>query len=207
MEENKIQIRGKGSRPHIREMRRKVLMEIIMGNPTEKWTARRMAEIARSHPWFREHMPNYGSMTAYRDFAAIKEGTKKARQDLAEQYITSQLDKLDDGIEDIEEDLRALGTLDDALEDLAQQSAADPEMVVDTLGQITKFVKAKESLYRTQLAMMRRQGQLLPLEVAKEVNVQQAVFNIDKYHELREQLREENKLELDDGIIEGDFEG
>lgn len=210
-------ITGRASNKKVVEERRKIIMEMIMKHPTKKWSYRMMAEEARKLPWFREFMPSYGSATAHRDYLAVLEETKERREQLAEQYLVTQLDALEESIYDVSSDIISLGGLTEMVEKVQSDykeytTKLDKEQAgpfFDRLIQITKFVKAKESLYNTMLRLQKRQSALVPMEVARELNVTQQTINLDMFIEARKQMELNNghTKTLDDGnTVDGVFE-
>lgn len=180
-------------------------MEMIMNDPKRKWSSREMAREAKELPWFKEHMPDYGHMTAYRDWLAIQEETADRRQELAEAYTVAQLDILDELMENVADDIRSMGSLDelvqqaDMLED-AGGDGVDGYLSVDDIG---KFAAAKAKAINSLLRVMERQGRLVPIEIAKKLEVNERRLNIDMLLELTGST--EILKKLGDGAIEGDF--
>lgn len=148
-------------------------------------------------------MPNYGHMTAYRDFLAVMKQTAERRQELAEGYLQRQLDTLDDMLEGAQEDLETLGSLEELLtEDPTSEIESDV-----TLDDVTKFISAKAKLIQSTLRLMERQGTLVPIEIPKKLEVERT-FNIDTYLKLKQEVHEtlpEGRHQLEDGTTEGEF--
>jgi hypothetical protein len=174
----------------IRDIRRKIVLEIIMTDPERKWTTKAISDAAREHKWFQEFMPTYSPATAKADLLAALGEIKERREELAEQYISVQLDILDDEINGMREDLDSLGTL----EQLMSSDEVD-------MNEILKYARARATLTNTMLRLLERQGKLIPVEMPQKIDVSHSqVITLDMFLEAR------RDLELDDGMtIEGDF--
>lgn len=178
------------------ENRRVMILEMIMADPTKRWSYNTIAEEARKLPWFKEHMPKYSYQTAYLDYLAIKEETKENREKLAETILVRQLDETEEQIGQILLDIESLGSLEDFM----------PE--ARDINDIAQFAKTKNTLLNSLERLMSRQASLVPIEVPKQVNVEQS-FTIDHYLQARKDYMklEEPKKQLYDGNVEeGDYD-
>lgn len=193
-----------------RQLRRNLLIEMIMEDPKRRWSSREMADEARKLPWFQTHMPNYGHMTAHRDWLVLQEETAQRRKELSEQYAVSQLDTLEDTLDTVLQDLDTLGTLEDIFSRAAPVTLSDGS---DDLGEggvsiddILKYTSAKQKLVATALRLMERQGKIVPIEIEKKIQIEERRLSIDAFLKMDASGELKAALgELDDGIIEGDY--
>lgn len=168
----------------IRDVRRKIVLELIMRDPDKKWTAQAISEAAKEHKWFKEFMPTYSAATARSDLLAVLNEIKSRREELAEQYLAAQLDIVDDEIRSIQDDLDSLGDV---------KSLVDGDDV--SMNDILKFVRAKATMTNTLLRLLEHQNKLVPVEIPKRVDVNQQIINLDMFLEARKELNF-----IDDGM-------
>ena len=180
------------------ELRRNMILEMIMSSPNRKWTYQEIADEAQKLPWFRQHQPDYSQSTAYRDFVAVRNETKENREKLAETILVRQLDDTDEQIQNLLNDIESLGSLDEYL-----------EMQEDwNINDIAQYAKAKNTFLNALGRMMDKQASLVPIEIPKQVQVDQT-FTIDHYLQARQEIAKLDapKLRLYSGdTVEGEYE-
>lgn len=150
-----IVVHGKSSRQKWVAQRRAILAEIIAAEPTRRWSTREMAEAMRDHDIVGAAMPNYGHMTAHRDWLAISEELALRRRELAEQYIDTQLEITDNLLDDLLQEYQELGAL---------RNDDDPDFQL-------KKMKVKKDLVQAMDRVLARQQTLIPVAVPKQVQV------------------------------------
>lgn len=179
------------------ELRRNMILEMIMAEPTRRWSYAEISEEARKLPWFQQHMPTYSTQTAYRDYLAVKNETKENREKLAESILVKQLDETDNQIQGILEDIETLGALDEFL-------ASNPDLGI---ADIAQFAKAKNTYLNALGRLMDKQASLVPIEVPKQVTIDNN-FTVDHYLQARKEYEklDSPKIMISDGIEDGEFE-
>lgn len=177
-----------------RNLRRNLILEMIMENPNRNWSYRQIAEEARKLPWFQKNMPNYTHETARKDYAIIKQETRARREELAEDALVKQLDEVDDQIASVLTDLENLG-------DLIDYGASIEE--------INQYVNAKNKLLISLDRLWAKQSKLLPIDIPKKVEIDSRHITLDAYLQIQKEYKQElgqPKSMLHDGIIEGEYE-
>lgn len=176
-----------------RNLRRNLILEMIMEHPNRNWSYRQIAHEARQLPWFQKNMPTYSYQTAKLDYAIIKEETRARREELAEDALVSQLDEVNEQIASVVNDLDNLG-------DLIDYGASIEE--------INQYVNAKNKLLTSLDRLWAKQSKLLPVDIPKKVEIDSRHITLDAYLQLQKEYKEElgaPKGRLKDGIIEGDY--
>jgi len=187
---------GMASRPKWRERRHTILLEIIGKDPTRRWSVRDIAAAMRRNPIISQVQPNYSHSTAHRDYLAIKEELREKREDLATDYISSQLE--------ITENL---------LDDLTRQYEEVKQISVDdvddpaTRAQIAiKKIGLKKDLVAAIDRILARQQTLVPIAVPKKLDISEKKLNVnlDALLALKGRIDEVPRIESPD-IIDGQF--
>lgn len=174
-----------------RNLRRNLILEMIMEHPNRNWSYRQIAHEARQLPWFQKNMPTYSYQTAKLDYAIIKEETRARREELAEDALVSQLDEVNEQIASVVSDLDNLG-------DLIDYGASIEE--------INQYVNAKNKLLTSLDRLWAKQSKLLPVDIPKKVEIDSRHITLDAYLQLQKEYKEElGAPKLKDGIIEGDY--
>lgn len=174
-----------------RNLRRNLILEMIMEHPNRNWSYRQIAHEARQLPWFQKNMPTYSYQTAKLDYAIIKEETRARREELAEDALVSQLDEVNEQIASVVNDLDNLG-------DLIDYGASIEE--------INQYVNAKNKLLTSLDRLWAKQSKLLPVDIPKKVEIDSRHITLDAYLQLQKEYKEElGAPKLKDGIIEGDY--
>lgn len=188
---------GKASRPKWREQRLAILMEVINDEPTKKWSVRDMAQAMRQHPVVASIQPHYGKTTAHRDWLAIRDELKERRDELASDYIQSQLDITDEALGDLQREYDNLNKIDISLID-------DEEMRASI---ILNRIKAKKELIVAMDRMMSRQQTLVPVTVPKklEVDERRVEMNLDTFLKMRERALALKDGDESNNVIEGEL--
>lgn len=186
-------ITGKSSHKKWREQRQTILAELIADRPHENWSWRAMAIAMQSHPVVAKAQPNYGHMTAKRDWLAIHDELKERREELASEYIDAQLELTEQLLEDIQEEYELLNSID--LEELEEKERA---------GFILQRIRAKKDLVASVDKLLQRQQTLVPMEVPRRLQVdnRSISINIDALLENYEKA----KLASGEDIIEGELD-
>lgn len=171
--------------------RRAIMAQIIASDQTRKWSPRELAEAMRAHPLVAEYHVNYGETTAWRDFVALRSELSERRVELAEQYISYQLEIADAIIDDLWQEYNELNKIDPR--DLV------PEMRAQYL---MDKIEKKDQITRGIERMFKRQANLIPdLDAPKKVNVQTTSISmsLDKFLEFKKQA-----LIAEQNIIDGE---
>lgn len=179
------------------ELRRNMILEMIMAEPTRRWSYAEIAEEARKLPWFQQHMPTYSNSSAFRDYLAIREETKENREKLAESILVRQLDETDNQMQSVLEDIETLGSLDEFI-------ANSPDL---TISDIAQFAKAKNTYLNALGRLMDKQASLVPVEIPKQVVIDNN-FTVDHYLQARKEYEklDSPKIMISDGIEEGEYQ-
>lgn len=177
-----------------RNLRRNLILEMIMENPNRNWSYRQIAEEARKLPWFQQNMPNYTHETARKDYAIIKQETRARREELAEDALVKQLDEVDDQIASVISDLENLGDLID---------------YGSSIEEINQYVNAKNKLLTSLDRLWAKQSKLLPIDIPKRVEVDSRHITLDAYLQIQKEYKHElaaPRTALGDGVIEGEYD-
>lgn len=144
-----------------REERLTILTEVIQTNPTIYWSARKLADYARTNTVIGQIQPNYGTMTAWRDWAIIQEELRERREEIANEYIDLQLEQIDFVLDDLQKEYKALENI--VLDDI-EESGKRISMQLRIAGAKKRLVEAMDKLWN-------RQQTLLPIAVPKTIRV------------------------------------
>jgi hypothetical protein len=164
------------SRKHWIEQRRAILLEIINEQPEKRWSRRQVHEAMKRHPMVREIQPDYSLYTAHTDYVSVFNEIKDRREQLADDYITMQLEI-------------AGYFIDDLLKEYENLNEIDPEWINDVsvradfvLDRIDKKTKLQAGVER----MFKRIGTLVPTEIPKQLQIdqRQVVMTIDRFQQL-----------------------
>lgn len=204
------------------EERRNILLEVMSSAPEKEWTSRELALAMKEHPIIQRKQPTYSKSTAALDMESIRGDIFEQRQDIAAIVLRQQLTTT--------EQMR-LDTLDLWEKELESYRAlAESDfMAVDGEGNAYVDEKAKEAAYSAQInrleklhrmldRTMTRQGKILPIEVAKKLDVSTpTTLNINAFLNLREKAgltvtrpelleRTPQQLALEEGdVVEGEY--
>lgn len=158
-----------------REKRREILMCIIATDPSRNWSYRDLAEEMRQNELVLAAQPNYGYSTAYRDWLVVRDELKEKRDELAGEYISTQLDITEGLIEGLMDDWEALKRID--IDDI------DTE---DDVKVLLSIIAAKKDIVTAVDKVMSRQQTLIPIAVPKHHVVDNNNnINLDVFHQLR----------------------
>lgn len=156
-----------------------------------------------------EIQPEYSLYTAHTDYIAVFDEIKQRREELADDYITMQLEIAGYFVDDLLKEY-------DHLNKIEPDWIDDPALRADFLSdRIDKKVKLQTGIER----MFKRIGTLIPIELPKQLQVDQShtIMTIDRFQQLAKESnlligRPENKqLEASvvgsegDLIVEGEY--
>ena len=165
---------------------RLTLLTQIRNNQSEKdWSVRDLAEEMQKHELVRKFQPNYSKSSVHRDLALINQQLSHKREELAEEYIHTQLEIIDDMIEELVEDMEELN-----IEDFKDSEA---------------YYKTKVGIAKTILQAQRRQANILPIDAPKKLMLESKHrIDIEHYYQIRDRA---NAIMLDDPtVIDGEFD-
>ena len=162
-------------RKHWIEQRRLILLEIINSAPEKRWSRRDVLEAMRNHPVVSETQPTYSLYTAHNDYVSVFSEIKDRREELADDYITRQLEIAGYFVDDLLEEYENLNNIDVEWLD-------DPQLKAEFLSdRIDKKVKIQTGVER----MFNRIGKLIPIEVPKQLQIDQhTVMTLDTFQRL-----------------------
>ena len=172
------------------EQRLTLLAEIRNSRADKDWSVRELADEMQKHELVRRFQPAYSKSSVHRDLSLINNQLASKREELAEEYIHTQLDILDDAVENLVADLERLEMMKDSYEEEFRDAEA--------------YYKTKVNLYKTLLLVQRRQASILPIDAPKKLMLESShKIDIEHFYQIAERA---NVLQLDDPtIIDGDF--
>ena len=186
---------GKSSHQKWRDQRRTILTDIIADDPTVRWSVRKIADAMRDHPLIAQNQPDYGHMTAWRDWGVIRKDLADRREEIAADYIARQLDITDGMLEELQTDFENLSSINfDKIEDEAVRG----KILVESL-------RTKKDIVAAIDRLLGRQQTLVPIAIPKKIKVDSThtSLNLDT---LLEYKKEALRAELELGnVIEGEL--
>jgi hypothetical protein len=147
----------------------------------------------QQHPTVMQNQPNYGHMTAWRDWGVIRKDLIERRDEVAADYIASQLETVDELLDQLEQDFKDLSDIDyNEIEDEAVRA----RLMVDSF-------RTKKDIVAAIDRLLGRQQTLVPIGIPKQLKIDSThtSYNLDRLLELKKQA-----LELAEGdVIEGEI--
>lgn len=187
--------RNISNRTHWIEMRQEILAKIIASKPNAKWTDEKMAEAMRGDSLVAVSQPNYSATTARRDWLAIRQELHVKRIELADKYISHQLELSETMLDDLVNQWEEIDRLE--LPETNDQDGDELNHINLFIHKVNLYDKLGKAIER----VLQRQSMLVPVQVPKKVEIKSQTFNLDMYLEAKQKA-----ALTDENVIEGDFD-
>ena len=179
------------NRTHWIALRQEILAKILASKPNNNWTPAKIAEAMKLDPIVSEAQPKYSIVTARRDWYSLSGDLARRRGELVDIYLNDQLEQTDNLLDDLLDEWSNLKEVD-----------IDYDSETSPATQASQKIKAMNTLSQAIERLMKRQANLLPLEVPKKLEIEERRINLDIFLEARNQ-----RSALKEGVvIDGTFE-
>lgn len=180
------------NRAHWISMRQSILAEIIAGKPSNDWTPQKIADAMREHELIKEVQPKYSITTAKKDWYALSSELAHNRKELVDIYLQQQLEITEEMLEDLIGEWNSL-----LAEEVEYYEDAPPPLV-----QRAAKIRSLNALGQAMERILKRQANLIPIEVPKRLEIDERRINLDIFLEAK--TRQQKRIQ--ETIIDGDYE-